>query len=399
MPIYVDAEKCVGCEQCISACPYGAIEMQDGVAVFTEACTQCGMCISACSFDAIVRERTAVCDIDVSEYTGVWVVAELHDGTLADVTLELLGKGRDLADRLDEQLSLVLLGDGVSGLVEEAAKYGADRVYLAEAPELDPYTTGPYTDIITRLINQHKPEIVLIGATALGRDLASRIAARIGTGLTADCTGLDIDPDEQLLVQTRPAYGGNVMATIVCRHARPQMSTVRPRVFKRPEPDPDNEAEVVEVPVDIREESLLTRVIEIIKEESDEAADLQDADIIVSGGRGLGAPENFKIIRELAEELDAAVGASRATVDAGWIPAFHQVGQTGKTVHPKVYIACGISGAVQHLAGMKSSDCIVAINKDPNAPIFDLAHYGIVGDLFDIVPALTKQLRKERGAT
>lgn len=397
MPIYVDADKCTGCGRCIPACPYGAIEMKDGVAVFTEECTQCGMCISACEFDAIIRERTAPGDIDLSVYSGVWVVAELHDDELAEVTLELLAEGRELADRLHEQLSLVLLGDEVADLAEQAAAHGADKVYLAEAPELAQYRTGPYADVITRLINREQPEIVLIGATGLGRDLASRIAARIGTGLTADCTGLEIDPDEKILVQTRPAYGGNVMATIVCRYARPQMATVRPRVFQRGEPDYDREAEVIEVPVELDEESILTRIIEVIKENSDEAADLQDADIIVSGGRGLRAPENFKLIRKLAGELDAAVGASRATVDAGWIPAFHQVGQTGKTVHPKVYIACGISGAVQHLAGMKSSDCIVAINNDPNAPIFDVAHYGIVADLFDVVPALTKALRRERG--
>ena len=405
MPIYVDAEECKGCKVCPPACPYGAIEMVDDKAVFTEDCTQCGACVYSCKFGAIKVERVQVCDIDVSEYEGVWVVAETdEDGVgaagLADVTLELLGQGRKLADEIGVELGLVLVGDGVCELADVAAAYGADRVYLAQAPELARYRTGPFTDVITGIINKHKPEIVLIGATGRGRDLASRIAARISAGLTADCTGLSIEEEDgiKLLHQTRPAFGGNIMATIVCRHARPQMSTVRPRVFLKAEPDESRIAEVVDVHVSMNEDSVLTKVIEVIKGSADEGSNLQDADIIVSGGRGLKAPENFSLIRDLADAIGGAVGASRATVDADWIPAYHQVGQTGKTVHPKLYIACGISGAVQHLAGMSSSDCIVAINNDPAAPIFDVAHFGVVGDLFEVVPALAKAIREEFGS-
>ncbi len=400
MPIYVVAEECKGCGLCVKACPYGAIEMVDEKATFTDDCTQCGACATSCKFDAIKMDRVEVCDIDISEYKGVWVVAEVDEGELADVTLELLGEGRKLADELGVELGLVVVGHEIADLAEVVAAYGADKVYLAQAPGLERYRTGPYTDVITGIINKYKPEIVLIGATALGRDLASRIAARISSGLTADCTGLEIQEEDGigLLHQTRPAFGGNIMATIVCRHARPQMATVRPRVFQKPEPDENKVGEVIGIPVSINEDSVLTKIIEVIRESSEEGPNLQDADIIVSGGRGLRTPENFALIRELADAIGGAVGASRATVDAGWIPAYHQVGQTGKTVHPKLYIACGISGAVQHLAGMSSSDCIVAINSDPSAPIFDVAHFGIVGDLFEVVPALAKAIREEFGS-
>ncbi len=399
MPVYVVADKCKGCGLCLKACPYGAIEMVEDKATFTADCTQCGACVSSCKFDAIRMDRIEVCDIDISQYQGVWVVAEIEADELADVTLELLGEGRKLADELGVELGLVLVGYQVAELAEVVGAYGADKVYLAEAPELERYRTGPYTDVITGLINKYQPEIVLIGATAMGRDLASRIAARISAGLTADCTGLAIGEEDgvKLLYQTRPAFGGNIMATIVCRHARPQMATVRPRVFEKAEPDASRSAEVIRVPVSINEDSVLTKIVEVIRESAEEGPNLQDADIIVSGGRGLRAPENFALIRELADAIGGAVGASRATVDAGWIPAYHQVGQTGKTVHPKLYIACGISGAVQHLAGMSSSDCIIAINNDPAAPIFEVAHLGIVGDLFEVVPALAKALREEFG--
>jgi electron transfer flavoprotein alpha subunit len=335
--------------------------------------------------------------VDTSQYSGIWVMAETHDGKLADVTLELLSEGRKLADELGAEVSLVLAGQGVEGLVPTAAAYGADRVYLVEHEVLAQYRTDPFTSVICGLINKYKPEIVLIGATTMGRDLASRIAARIGAGLTADCTGLAIDPETRLLMQTRPAFGGNVMATIVCRNARPQMSTVRPRVMKKSEPDTSRQAEIIRQSVELNEKSIVSKILEVIREEGSNELDVQEAEIIVSGGRGLRKPENFALIRELAEVLGAAVGASRATVDAGWIPAYHQVGQTGKTVQPKLYVACGISGAVQHLAGMSSADCIVAINSDPSAPIFSVAHYGLVGDLFEVVPALTKALKRELG--
>lgn len=397
MGIYIDIDKCTGCKLCVSACPYGAVEVVDGKARFTDDCTSCGACVGSCKFGAIVLEIQRKEEVDTSLYSGVWVLAETHDGKLADVTLELVSEGRKLADELGTQVSLVLAGQDVEPLGQIAAQYGADKVYLVEHETLAQYRTDPFTSVICGLINKYKPEIVLIGATTMGRDLASRIAARIGAGLTADCTGLAIDPETRLLQQTRPAFGGNVMATIQCRNARPQMSTVRPRVMKKAQPDASRTAEVIRETVNLNEKSIATKIIEIIKEEGTDAIDVQDAEIIVSGGRGLRKAENFALIRELAEVIGAAVGASRATVDAGWIPAYHQVGQTGKTVQPKLYIACGISGAVQHLAGMGSSDCIVAINSDPDAPIFGVAHYGIVGDLFEVVPALTRKLKQELG--
>ncbi len=371
--------------------------MVEGKAEITEACTLCGACVASCPVAAIAIEVIPKEQVDTSQYRGVWVVGEVTDGHLAGVSLELLGKGRDLAEILEVPLSLVLLGEEVGRLANTAGEHGADQVYLVEHPVLHHYRTAPYTDVISGLINRYKPEIVLFGATAMGRDLASRIAARIQAGLTADCTGLEIDRKERLLLQTRPAFGGNVMATIVCRHARPQMATVRPKVMSKPEPQPGRAAEVIPVQVDLDERRALTKILEVIREEAGEHVNLAEADIIVSGGRGLGKAENFALIQELADVLGGAVGASRATVDAGWIPAYHQVGQTGKTVKPKLYIACGISGAVQHLAGMSSSDCIVAINKDPHAPIFDVAHYGIVGDLFEVVPALIRQIKQAAG--
>ncbi len=395
MDIRVDPEKCTGCQLCVKACPYAAVEMQGDIATITAACTLCGACVSVCPVGAIIREMPDVAEIDTSNYQGVWVIAELDEDRLAGVTLELLGKGRELADALETPLSLVVLGNGVGELVTPAGEYGADRVYLVGDPVLEQYRTGPYTDVIAGLINKYQPEIVLIGATEQGRDLAPRLAVRLETGLTADCTGLDIDSEARLLVQTRPAFGGSIMARIITRNHRPQMATVRPRVMRRAEPQPGREAGLVEIPVKLNEESVLTRIVEIARDQSSQAVNLQDADIIVSGGRGLKKPENFALVQELAEVLGGVVGASRPTVDEGWIPAYHQVGQTGRTVQPKLYIACGISGAVQHLAGMAGADCIVAINSDPNAPIFGVAHYAVVGDLFEIVPALTEIAREE----
>jgi len=387
-------ENCTGCKLCLRSCPYGAIDIVEGKAQFNDNCTQCGACASSCKFDAILLEVAFTRDVDVTQYRGVWIVAEHLHGQLRRGTHELLGEGRRLADKLGVELSAVLLGDEVQPLASDLIAHGADRVYLAQDPVLAHCRTGPYTDVLAGMVNQHKPEIVLISATPQGRDLAPRVAARLSAGLTADCTGLDIDEKDRLLVQTRPAFGGNLMATIVCREARPQMATVRPGVMKALDPDPSRTGEVVEIPVHLDERGVLAKIIEIVQQETDGQVNLQDAEIIVSGGRGLGKPENFALIRELAGALGGAVGASRATVDAGWIPAYHQVGQTGRTVQPKLYIACGISGAVQHLAGMASSDVIIAINKDPSAPIFNIATYGIVGDLFEIVPALTKKLKE-----
>lgn len=394
MAVRIITDNCTGCKLCLRACPYGAIDIVSGKAQFNDNCTQCGACASACKFDAIVLESAYTPDVDVSRYRGVWVVAEHLHGQLRRGSYELLGEGRRLADKLDVELAAVLLGDQTADLVQQLFSYGADKVYLGQDPVLAHYRTGPYSDVLAGMINRYKPEIVLVSATPQGRDLAPRVAARLSAGLTADCTGLDIDEQERLLVQTRPAFGGNLMATIVCRHARPQMATVRPGVMKALEPDRSRSGEMVEVPVHLDERGVLAKIVEVVQQETDGRVNLQDAEVIVSGGRGLGKPENFALIRDLAEALGGAVGASRAAVDAGWIPAYHQVGQTGRTVQPKLYVACGISGAVQHLAGMSSSDCIIAINKDPTAPIFNIASYGIVGDLFEIVPALTKKLKE-----
>lgn len=328
----------------------------------------------------------------------VWVVAETHEGKLSDVTLELLGEGHRLAATLGESCALVLVGQGLEGLCEQAAAYGADRVYLAQHPELAQVRTQPFTDALCGLVGQYHPSILLFGATTFGRDLAGRVAARLRTGLTADCVALEIDPKTRLLQQTRPSFGGTILATVQCPVKRPQMATVRPRVMTKLEPRVGAKAQVIATDVTLAEASLAARIVEVLREEGGEQINLQDADIIVAGGRGLKSADAFGLLRELAQALGGAVGASRAAVDAGWIAAYHQVGQTGKTVQPKLYIACGISGAAQHLAGMSSSDCIVAINSDPDAPIFEIATYGIVGDLFEVVPALTKAIKEEFGA-
>jgi len=395
--IHVDPVKCNGCGACVKVCPFGVVEVRDKLATITvEGCTMCGACVAACRFNAISIdiEKQPVEDLD--KYSGVWVFGEQRAGKVAPVVFELIGVGRSLADARKCELAVVILGHNLSQAVEELASYPVDKVYVYEAPELDVYDAERYCRVLTDVTRELKPEIFLAGATTTGRSFMSGIAVSLYTGLTADCTGLEIGEDG-LLYQTRPAYGGNIMATILCRYTRPQMATVRHKVFPMPCKRTSGTAEIVRLEPKPALFSSRSKVIEFI-EQVGEKVNLADADIIVSGGRGLGGPENFAIIRELADELGGAVGASRAAVDAGWIPYAHQVGQTGKTVCPKIYIACGISGAVQHQVGMKSSDVIIAINKDPNAPIFDVADYGFVGDLFEIVPALTKKIRQMRGA-
>ncbi len=395
MGIEVDIEKCTGCKKCVLSCPFGAIELVEKKAhIDYDACTICGACANACEFDAISIERGAGKGTEnIEEYKGVLVFAEQHNGEVRICSFELLGEGRKLADKMGDDLAAVLPGYKIGALAKTLFAYGADKVYLVEDKNLEVYQSGPYTTAVAAVIAKYKPSIVLYGATTTGRDLAPRVAARIQTGLTADCTGLDIEEETGLLLQTRPAFGGNIMATIKCPRHRPQMSTVRPKVMKKPEPDYGRGGEVVAIQVNINPKSVKTKLLELIKH-SKRTGDIENADIIVAGGSGMGGAENFKILEDLAQAIGGAVAASRSAVDEGWQPHSNQVGQTGKTVCPKLYIACGISGAVQHLVGMQTSEVIIAINKDPHAPIFQVANYGIVGDVFQIVPDLTKKVKE-----
>ena len=325
----------------------------------------------------------------------VWVFIECFQGQPKSVGLELLGQGRKLADGLKQKLCAVVIAKDVDEAVKEAGEYGADKIYVVKGDEYENYSADAYGNVFLKLCEKYDPNTILVGATVNGRDLGSKIAVSLRTGLTADCTRLDIDPEDKKIMQTRPAFGGNLMATIVCPEHRPQMSTVRPGVMQKLEPDHSRQGEVVDVDVELSEADIRTKVLEIVKS-ARETVSLTDADVIVSGGRGLGSPEGFAVIQKLADVMGGVVGASRAAVDAGWIDHSHQVGQTGTTVKPKIYIACGISGAIQHLAGMQSSDIIIAINKNPRAPIFEVADYGLVGDLYEIVPMMAEAFANEK---
>jgi electron transfer flavoprotein alpha subunit len=361
--IKVILDKCTGCTLCVKVCPFDAIKMVDKKAVIDlNKCTLCGACVDACKFNAIIIQKTEKKEkADLSAYRDVWVFCEQKKGKVQSVAFELLGKGRELADKLGVSLCAVLLGENVGEECDELIARGADKVYLADNPKLRAYQDEPYTKVLTEMVRKYKPEIVLCGATTIGRSLISRVAVKIEAGLTADCTGLDIDPEERLLLQTRPAFGGNIMATIISPNARPQMATVRHKVMKEAVPEKGRKGEVIKE--EFPEEIYVSRskLIDIV-EEIEETINIAEANIIVSGGRGVGSKENFDIIKDFALSVNAAVGASRSAVDSGWMPYSHQVGQTGKTVCPKLYIACGISGQIQHLVGMKSSDVIVAIN-------------------------------------
>ena len=396
MRIVVRTEKCSGCGECVSSCPFTAIEIKEDKAYINEYCNFCSTCLGVCPEGAIVeiQEEGDVKDTSgLSAYKGVWTFAEQREGKLASVALELLGEGRKLADERKTELCAVLLGAGEHE-AQELIKWGADKVYHVSDPALDKFNDEPYSKLLIRLIRQHKPEIVLAGATAIGRSFIPRVAGKLKTGLTADCTALDIDGESGNLLQIRPAFGGNIMATILCPNYRPQIATVRPRVMKKGVYDPDRKGEIIAVAA--TGVTSRTKVLEVVLETSECMVNLQDAEIIVSGGRGLGNDKGFELVRELAELLGGAVGASRGAVDEGWIPYRHQVGQTGKTVCPKIYIACGISGAVQHLVGMQSSDIIIAINKNAEAPIFNVATYGIVGDVYEVLPMMIKKLKEAK---
>ncbi|MBL7081616.1 MAG: 4Fe-4S binding protein [Candidatus Omnitrophica bacterium] len=394
MPIHIIAEKCTGCRLCIKACPLNAIKIIEKKAVIElDLCNLCGACVDACKLNAIILEKTTRHTLDATRYSGVWVFAEQKKGKVQSVAFELLFKGRQLAEKLNTDLSAVILGEKLEEEIQELIWHGADNVYVVEDKQLANFQDEPYTNALVELIKKYKPGIVLCGATSIGRALISRVAVRIKTGLTADCTGLDIDSDSAILLQTRPAFGGNIMATIITPNHRPQMATVRHKVFPEGSTDMKRKGKIIREKFDGRLLLSRTKLLDII-EEVESTVNLTEADIIVSGGRGMGGAQNFKILEELAYVLGGAMGASRAAVDSDWMAYSHQVGQTGKTVCPKIYIACGISGQIQHLVGMQSSKIIVAINKDPDAPIFKVATYGIVGDLFEIVPALTKRFRE-----
>jgi electron transfer flavoprotein alpha subunit len=390
----VDLEKCTGCQRCIKICPAQALEI-----VYTPEEQKI--------LDELAKQKAAApapepetVPLDprlekLKEYKGVWVFTEHTEGKPAEVSWELLGVGAELAKARNAELCSVVIGDNVEQLCAEAFAYGASRAYLVDDPVLHFYRTESYYKTFCYLIKKYKPEIVLVGATGLGRDLAGAVATKLQTGLTADCTGLSID-DKGFLLQTRPAFGGNIMATILTEYTRPQMSTVRPHVMPMPDKDQSRTGAIVRETTPVKEEEIAAKVLQIIGDESLDSVDVAAADIIVSGGRGMCNTENYKILQELADELHGVVACSRAAVEAGWMPLERQVGQTGKTVRPKIYIAVGISGAIQHLVGMQDSDTIIAINRDKNAPIFEVATFGIVGDLFQVIPAITAYVREAR---
>ena len=395
--LIVDREKCIGCGVCEANCAFGAIAVEDGCAVVNDRCTLCGSCVENCEPQALLLEEAEKGNrVNLGEWSGIWVFAEFRHGVIAPVSFELLGVGRKLADARGVLLAAVVFGAGVEESAGELIAYGADRVFVVDDARLAQYREDVYGRVLESLIRDQQPEVVLAGATAIGRSFIPQVANALNAGLTADCTHLAIRPEDGMLLQTRPAFGGNIMATIECPHSRPQMATVRPKVMAPLPPDPSRQGEVIRVMV--ADEALQSRVevLESVLSKQDKV-NIQEVEILVAGGRGLENEKGFELLRELAEELGGAVAASRAAVDAGWIPYPHQVGQTGKTVCPKLYIACGISGAIQHAVGMQSSETIVAINRDENAPIFDIATYSLVGDLFEIVPLLTRKIRENRG--
>ena len=388
--IKVIIDKCTGCRLCVKVCAYDAIDMVDKKAIINDKCVICGACIDACKFDAIELNRRSFKGQEMSLYSGICLYAEHRHGTLSSVVKEIIGAARELKKDLDRPISAILLGSGVRPLADELFSYGVDQVWLVDREEIGDLQEDVQADLVAKILLEKKPEIFLGGGTVIGRSLLPRVAARILSGLTADCTELSIDKEQELLRQTRPAFGGNIMATILCNNHRPQMATVRHKVMPEAEKVDGHQGTIVE----FDHLTLIKPKIEVLEfvAEQTETVNLVEADYIVSGGRGLKDPKNFDLIESLAKSIGGAVGASRAAVDAGWIPYSHQVGQTGKTVNPVVYVACGISGAIQHLAGMKSSDIIVAINSDPHAPIFDVAHFGIVGNLFEVIPEIIKQV-------
>lgn len=431
MAVLVDSARCIGCGACVVECPVEALDLVDGVAVVDPSkCINTGSCVKVCPTNALslpeglVKPSETPKEIPGSKYelnpplpdvvkeyvktekkatqnpvnpgevwSGVWVVFEYSRGEIAPVSWELLGEGRKLADDLGCELAGVLIGHDVEKVIPEAFAYGAEKVYVIDDPVLKDYRTEPYSEAVTHLIRKYQPEIILMGATAMGRDVFPVIATKMKTGLTADCTVLGIDPDAKLLLQTRPAFGGNIMATILCKTRRPQMSTVRPRVMAMPPRVEGRTGEILREDLGISEDEVRTKIVDFIKGDA-KSIFLDKAEILVAVGLGLGSKKNMALAEELADVLGATIAGTRGAVESGWISHDRQVGQTGTTVRPKLYIAIGISGAIQHLVGMETSDYIIAINNDPEASIFRVANYGIVGDLNEVVPALTAEFKK-----
>ncbi|GHT51041.1 electron transfer flavoprotein subunit alpha [Endomicrobiia bacterium] len=398
-------DKCVGCGMCESVCPFVAvsiIERQEHSKKFKLAvidlnkCTHCGTCAQNCKFNAIELKKDAPhSGVDKSLYKGVWIYAQQRHGEISSVVYELLNEGKRLANKLDTTLSAVLIGDNIKSKAQELINRGADKVYVCDDPIFIEFQDDPYTDVLSQLIEKEKPEIILMGATNIGRSFASRVAARIHTGLTADCTFLEIDLETRNLQQTRPAFGGNIMATILTPGHRPQIATVRHKVFKEAKVEALRNGEIIDFKVDTQALINRTKFLGFVKN-ANTAVNISDANIIVSGGRGVGKAEGFKLLEEFAYLLGGAVGASRAAVDSDWIPYSHQIGQTGKTVVPKLYIACGISGQIQHTIGMSSSEIIVAINKDSSCNMMQIATYALEGDLYEIIPNIIKEIKLSR---
>lgn len=388
-------DRCNKCRICIKKCPVDAIEIKEEQIMVNNNCSYCGICEGVCKCEAIFINRSEDLHSDnIKDYTGVLVFGEQRNGELCNAVFELLGEGSRLAKALGVELSVVLLGNKVDSLVKHLAAFGADKIYVVDHPKLELYSDEIYSTVITDIVRKSKPEIFMVASTAYGSSLAPRIASRLGTGLTADCTDLEVDVEKRVLIQTRPAFGGNLMAKIICPNQRPQMCTIKPKVMKAIEPDYSRCAEII-TPDVVIPDSVNVSVIDIVKDLK-QKVNLSEADIVVSAGRGIQKPQNMEMIYDFANVLGASVGASRAVVDAGWIDYSYQVGQTGKTIRPKIYFACGISGAIQHLAGISSSRLIVSINKDPDAPIFKVSNLGIVGDLTKVIPAFIKEFEKFR---
>ena len=395
--IVISTDKCIGCGVCENTCPFGAISLKDAKAVIDiEKCRFCGSCVDVCGVKAITMQKEEVKDVvDKSLYKGVWVYAEQRHGEISSVVYELLNKGAELAKTLEVSLSAILIGSNISSKAQDLINRGANKVYVYDDSILAEFQDDPYSCILADLIKEEKPEIVLMGATNIGRSFASRVAAKIYTGLTADCTALEIDSTTRNLMQTRPAFGGNIMATILTPSHRPQMATVRHKVFKEAPVQEGRKGEIINKTINSQTILNRTKFLGFFKDSSAEV-NISDADIIVSGGRGLGNSEGFKLLKELADLLGGAVGASRAAVDSNWISYSHQVGQTGRTVAPKIYVACGISGQIQHMVGMSSADTIIAINKDKDCPMMQTATYSLVGDLYEIIPAIINEIKKTK---